>query len=129
MATIPVPAPVAQAPVNHVGRIIGMFFSPKSVFEDIVRKHISNDTLSVEQIADEMSVSRSQLFRKVRQFTGLLPNHFILEIRFNYARQLLEQGKVSSVKAVAAEIGFRKPAYFSELFKARFGKHPSDFLN
>ena len=38
MATIPLPAPEAQAPVNHVGRIIGMFFSPKSAFEDIARK-------------------------------------------------------------------------------------------
>jgi Yip1-like protein len=30
--------PEAQAPINHFGRIIGMFFSPKSTFEDIVRK-------------------------------------------------------------------------------------------
>ena len=35
-ASTPEPAPVAQ--ISPFGRIIGMFFSPKPTFEDIVRK-------------------------------------------------------------------------------------------
>jgi Yip1 domain len=35
---MPDPAPEPQQPVNHFGRIIGVFFSPKSTFEDIARK-------------------------------------------------------------------------------------------
>lgn len=38
MATTTAPVPEAQAPINHLGRITGMFFSPKSTFEEIVRK-------------------------------------------------------------------------------------------
>jgi hypothetical protein len=38
MATIPIPAPEAQASISPFGRITGVFFSPKSTFEDIVRK-------------------------------------------------------------------------------------------
>jgi hypothetical protein len=38
MATTMAPVPEAQAPINHFGRIIGIFFSPKSTFADIVRK-------------------------------------------------------------------------------------------
>src|SRR6266436_8566427 len=39
MATTPVPAPEAQArSISSFGRIIGVFFSPKNTFEDIVRK-------------------------------------------------------------------------------------------
>ena len=38
MATTPIPVPEAQASVSPFGRIIGVFFSPKSTFEDIVRK-------------------------------------------------------------------------------------------
>jgi Yip1 domain len=35
---IPVPAPEPSAQISPVGRVIGMFFSPKPTFEDIVRK-------------------------------------------------------------------------------------------
>lgn len=38
MATIPVPAPEAQANISPFGRVFGVLFSPKSTFEDIVRK-------------------------------------------------------------------------------------------
>ena len=38
MATRSLPAPEAQAAISPFGRIIGTLFSPKSTFEDIVRK-------------------------------------------------------------------------------------------
>ncbi len=38
MATTPSPAAEAQAPINHVGRIFGALFSPKTTFEEIVRR-------------------------------------------------------------------------------------------
>src|SRR4029077_19956436 len=38
MATMPVPAPEAQASISPFGRIIGVLFSPGKTFEDIVRK-------------------------------------------------------------------------------------------
>jgi hypothetical protein len=38
MSTIPIPAPEAQATISPFGRITGVFFSPKTTFEDIVRK-------------------------------------------------------------------------------------------
>jgi hypothetical protein len=41
MATTPVVvsgAPVAPGPINHFGRLIGVFFSPKATFEDIAAR-------------------------------------------------------------------------------------------
>lgn len=38
MATTPMPAAEPQAGISPFGRIIGVFFSPKATFEDIVRK-------------------------------------------------------------------------------------------
>src|SRR5437773_10987396 len=37
MATTPIPTPEAQATVSPFGRIMGLFFSPKATYEDIVR--------------------------------------------------------------------------------------------
>jgi AraC-like DNA-binding protein len=64
----------------------------------------------------------------VQLLTGLTPNQYLQEILFNHARQLLEQRRVSSVKAAAAAIGIQTTQYFSEQFKTRFGKLPSDYL-
>ncbi len=38
MATIPVPAPEAQASIGAFGRVLGVLFSPGKTFEDIVKK-------------------------------------------------------------------------------------------
>lgn len=38
MATTPAIAPEPQGPINHLGRIFGVLFSPKATYEDIVRR-------------------------------------------------------------------------------------------
>ncbi len=38
MATIPTPAPEAQPPINHAGRLIGALVSPKQTLEDVARR-------------------------------------------------------------------------------------------
>ncbi len=38
MATTSVPAPEAQAPINHFGRVIGVFVSPKQIFASIAER-------------------------------------------------------------------------------------------
>lgn len=96
--------------------------------EKTVKQHINYAHLSVDFIADEMYISRAQFYRRVQLLTGLTPNQYLQEIRFNHARQLLEQRSVSSVKAAAAAIGIQKVQYFSEQFKTRFGKLPSAYL-
>ena len=97
--------------------------------KNTVHKHIGDYNLSLETVADMMHISRAQFFRRVHILTGLTPRQFLQEIRFNHARQLLEHRSVNSVKAVAAAIGIQKIQYFSEQFKERFGKSPSEYLN
>ncbi|HMQ85521.1 MAG TPA: response regulator [Saprospiraceae bacterium] len=84
--------------------------------------------LTAESLAAEMAISRRNLFRKVKSLTGLTPNQYIQEVRFQHARQLLESRSVSSVKAVSYEVGMKDIRYFSQLYKARFGKSPSEYL-
>ncbi len=96
--------------------------------EKMVREHIEDSNLSVDSLAEMMFMSRAQFFRRVETLTGLTPLNYIQELRFNHARSLLEQRKVSSVKAVAAAIGIQKTQRFSEQFKERFGKLPSEYF-
>ena len=99
-----------------------------SDLENVLREHISDYNLSTDRIADMLHISRSQFYRRVRLLTGLTPIEYLQEIRFNHARLLLEQRTVSSVKAAAAAVGMRQVQNFSQHFKERFGKLPSEYL-
>lgn len=90
--------------------------------------HIANANFTIDNLADQMHISRAQFFRRVQLLTGMTPLQYIQAIKYNYARSLLEQKKVNSVKAAAAAIGVAKVQYFSAQFKERFGKSPSEYL-
>ncbi len=96
--------------------------------EKTVRLHIADFNLSVDILGDLMFMSRAQFFRRVQTLTGLTPLQYIQDVRFNHARSLLEQRQMNSVKAIAAAIGILKIQYFSEQFKERFGKSPSEYF-
>ena len=96
--------------------------------EEISIKHIGDYNFGIERLSDQIALSPRQLFRKVRQLTGMTPKKYIQELRFQKARQLLENKTYSSVKAVVHAIGMKDVKYFSQKFKERFGKLPSSYL-
>lgn len=83
---------------------------------------------NIDDLADHMAMSRRQLHRKIKQLVGLTPNQYLLEIRLQQARHLLEDEQVRSVKSAAYEVGMKDVRYFSQKFKERFGKLPSSYL-
>lgn len=87
--------------------------------------NIDDPKLNVENLADELHLSRSQLYRKIKALTGQTANEFIRKIRLEKAKELLEQG-VASVSEVGYKVGFSTPSYFTRCFKAEFGKLPTE---
>ena len=73
-------------------------------------------------------MSRSLLYKKVKSLTGLTPNNYISQVRYNKAKFYLESNKYSTVKEVAYSVGFKDEKYFSRNFKKYFGKYPSAYL-
>lgn len=96
--------------------------------ETFTQQNAGNFNLTADMMADEMALSRTQLFRKIKQLTGLTPTQYVQEVRFSQARSLLEDKAYSTVKAVAYEVGFKHVKNFSQQFKKRYGKSPSDYL-
>lgn len=96
--------------------------------EQISIDNIGDYGFGIERLSDQIALSQRQLFRKVRQLTGMTPKKYIQELRFQKARQLLENKTYSSVKAVVYAIGMKDVKYFSQKFKERFGKLPSSYL-
>ena len=91
----------------------------------IVESNIDKSDFSVEQLGEQLGLSRSHLYRKLMAITGMTPLEFIHSIRVKRGKQLLEQGQLP-VSEVAFMVGL-SPKQFSKYFKDTFGVLPSAF--
>lgn len=92
---------------------------------DAIRKHISNPNLKMEELGEEMGLSRVQLYRKVKAITGQSPVELLRQMRLQRAYALL-QSTNETVQEIAFEVGFNTPGYFSKCFREQFGKYPTE---
>jgi signal transduction histidine kinase/ligand-binding sensor domain-containing protein/DNA-binding response OmpR family regulator len=91
-----------------------------------VEQHVSSPEFSVEDLGEELGISRAYVFKKILALTGKTPLEFIRSIRLQHAVQLLEKSQLS-VREVAYKVGYNNPKYFTKHFKDQFGELPSAF--
>lgn len=91
---------------------------------DYIEEHVSNSELGVNDLAEVVHLSLSQLTRKLKVITGNTPSDLIKNIRFQKASELLRSGL--NVSEVAWAVGFDNPAYFGKVFKKHVGVAPSE---
>jgi transcriptional regulator GlxA family with amidase domain len=94
--------------------------------KETIHNRLSDEQLSVESLAEDIGLSRVQLYRKITALTGISVNEMIRSFRLHKAAQLLEQNW-GSVSQITFEVGFSNPSYFSKCFKAEFGVMPSEY--
>jgi signal transduction histidine kinase/ligand-binding sensor domain-containing protein/DNA-binding response OmpR family regulator len=99
-------------------------FLEKSV--KVINEHLSDTSFGVESFAEELSISRMSLYKKILALVGEPPSDLIKRIRLSSAARLIKN-KTGSISEIALEVGFSNPAYFSECFKKQFGILPSKY--
>lgn len=92
---------------------------------NIMEAEIANPDLDIERLCNEMHISRTKLFNKVKSLTGLSPVPLFRRYRLNVAAKMLKEGK-DSIAEVAYKVGFNTPSYFTRAFKAQFGFLPKE---
>ncbi len=92
-----------------------------------VIQNIDNAAYSVNELAADMCISRSQLHRKLTLYTGNSATQFIRMIRLEKAKDLLESN-FGNVEEIAFACGFSSRSYFSSSFAEYFGKAPSEVM-
>ncbi len=97
-----------------------------SEFGALVESNISNEDFSVEDICKALGISRVQLYRKVKALLNVNVNDYILNSRLQKAKYLL-QHEESTISEISYKVGFSSPAYFSTVFKSKFGVTPKAF--
>lgn len=90
-----------------------------------INDHLSDSDLSVEDIGEEMCLSRVQLYRKVKALTGKSPVEIIREERLRRGHQLLADSSLT-ISEIAYRVGFSSPSYFAKCYKDMFGKSPTN---
>ena len=93
----------------------------------VINKNISNSSLSVDSLADEVGISRVHLHRKMKELTGKTPHEIIRNIRLKHAANLLASGDMNITEVVYA-CGFGNAASFSTIFKRFYGMSPRDYM-
>jgi len=100
-----------------------MIFAEK--LNEIIRRNMSNPNLKMEDLGEEMGLSRIQLYRKVKAITGQTPVELLRQMSLQKAYSLLTS-TTKTIAEIAYEVGFGTPGYFSNCFKKQFGKYPTD---
>ncbi|QIX59963.1 substrate-binding domain-containing protein [Hymenobacter sp. BT18] len=91
-----------------------------------IEADLTRTDLTVEELAQALGFSRTQLYRKVKAVLGTSVTDYIQLVRLRKARELLLDDKLT-ITAVAYEVGYTSHSYFSNSFKARYQVSPSEF--
>ena len=120
----------ASSPLSHLKTI-----AHNKTDEDFIKKldiiidqNMSDTNLSVESLADILHMSRSTLYRKIKDISNLSPNELINNARLKKAAELLLSGKYK-VYEISEIVGYKSQSSFSRNFQKNFSMSPSEFIN
>lgn len=96
--------------------------------QELIEEHLANPDLNVDFLAEQLGISRSGLYDKIRSLADVTPHELIQITRLKKAAEYLAEGKYR-VQEVSYMVGMNNSSYFSRLFQKQFGVRPSDFQN
>ena len=93
----------------------------------IIEENMEIEQLNIAHVADQMFMSHSTLYRKIKGLTGLSANEFIRKVRMKNAEKLLLSRKYT-IAEIIYKVGISSPAYFRQCFREEFGVSPTEYL-
>ena len=92
----------------------------------LVEQNLDTPGYNVEQLAADLCMERTGLYRRLTALLDQTPTLFMRRIRMERAARLLREGRLS-ISEIAEQTGFQSPGYFSRLFQEAYGEKPSDY--
>ena len=92
----------------------------------VVEQNFEDPQFSVENLADEVNMSTSQLNRKLNALVAQPAGRFISSLRLQRSADLLKQN-AGTVAEICYKVGFNDQGYFGRVFKKQFGVSPSAY--
>ena len=92
----------------------------------VISSNLDNSELHADAISLEMGMSHSVVYKKIKALTGFTLVEFIRDYRLQQAADILGRYKFSVAQA-CYKVGFSDKKYFSQMFKKKYGKTPSEY--
>ncbi len=93
---------------------------------EAITKNMGDCNYTIDQLAQDVGMSRANLYKKMQSQLGITPNDFVRNVRLKHAARLLEETHIP-VSQLALMVGFQTPRYFSQCFRQTFGITPSQY--
>lgn len=93
---------------------------------DLMEKHLCEETFYVEQLAEKMFMSRSNFYRKIKSLFGISPNDYMKRFRLRKAAEMVRNNDYL-IKEIYERVGFKSSSYFSACFREEFGMTPKQY--
>ena len=119
----------AQTPISQI-RIMTQSRLDAEFIEScrkVVVDNMNNAQLSVDFLAQQVALSRTAIFKKLRALTGMTPNDFMKAVRLDEASRMIVEGKYS-ITEIGFITGFSSSSYFAKCFVKQFGVLPSEYV-
>ena len=91
-----------------------------------INENLSNENLAIEDIADQLNISKSKLYRNIKNTSGVSANQLIRKLRIERSKELLLKSNFS-ISEICYNVGFSSPSYFTKRFKEYTGYVPKQF--
>lgn len=93
---------------------------------NIIHDNLDNDCLSGDFIANELAISKMQLYRKIKEISEQTPTEYVRTIRLNQAEKLLKTTN-KTVSEIMYGCGFNSKTYFYKEFFKKYGYTPKEY--
>jgi TolB-like protein/AraC-like DNA-binding protein len=91
----------------------------------IVLENVSNEKFGVSELAEVMSMSRSNLLRKIKKETQLSASQFIRQVRLQKGMEMVKDTSLS-ISEISYQVGFGSTSYFTRCFREHYGYPPGE---
>ena len=127
---------------EHVRQQFGKTTQPSEVKEGIsardkelmeqlyqlMEEELTNPEINITKISEQLGISRTKLYYKIKGLTGKTPNDFFKIYKLNRSVDLLKEDKYK-IAVIADLVGFSSPSHFAASFKKHFGVLPSRYFD
>ncbi|MEI8273639.1 MAG: helix-turn-helix domain-containing protein, partial [Paludibacter sp.] len=93
----------------------------------VIEENLDNSDFNIDSIADNLGISRSAFFKKLKSLTGLAPVDMIKEVRLTKSIELLKNTDMT-VSEVAFAVGFKESGYYGKCFRKKYNQTPTEFM-
>ena len=93
----------------------------------LVGQNIDNVDFDISSLVQDIGMSRTGFFRKLKAITGQTPTQFILTVRLKRAAELLLNNPDMNIVEISDSVGFSSSQYFAKCFKKYMGKSPLSY--